>query len=155
MTENRSVPTNVMPGNLAYASVEEAVEWLRRAFGFSEHFRYGDPAHSSGAQMHLGDAWIMISKSREGWKSPAEAGAGTQSLTIFLEDVQGIYQRAEAAGAKILEEPRETEYGEFQWAALDFAGQHWLFAGQAINKRPEGLGERKQPRALRVLARER
>lgn len=140
MIENRSAPPKTMLAHVVYENVGEAVAWLTKAFGFREHYRYGDPAAPNGAQMYLGNAWIMVREARKGSSSPAAAGVMTQSLTIFLEDVEGVYQRAKAAGAKIVEEPHETEYGEFQCAALDFAGHHWLFARHAKDKGPAEWG---------------
>ena len=75
-----------------------------------------------------------------GGASPAELGYGTQSLTVFVEDVEGHYARAKAAGATILETPHETEYGEFQYAALDLDGHHWVFSRHARDVGPEEWG---------------
>lgn len=63
--------------------------------------------------MWAGKAAIQVRQARAGQKSPAELGYGTQALTIFVDDVDAHYAHAKAAGAKILEEPHETEYGEF------------------------------------------
>src|SRR5262249_23985438 len=93
-----------------------------------------------GAQMHLGNAWIMLRTSREGSGAPAQTGISTQSLTVFVEDVQGHYERAKAAGAKIVEEPHETMYGELQYAALDLDGHHWLFSLHAGDVNPSAGG---------------
>jgi uncharacterized glyoxalase superfamily protein PhnB len=109
----------------------------QQAFGFCEHYR-GEPA--SGAQMRLGNAWIMVSGAREGQHSPARLGYGRQSLTVFVEDVDGHFQRAKAAGAKILEESHETKYGEYQFAAEDLDGHHWLFWRHARNVSPVQWG---------------
>src|SRR5260370_19183130 len=109
--------------------VNEAVAWLSKTCGFIEQYRYGDPAEPlSGAQMHLGDAWIMLHRARAGSTTPAQLGSGTQSLTVFVEDVESHFQRTKAAGAKILEDPHETVYGEFQYAAEDLDGHHCLFS---------------------------
>jgi len=35
---------------------------------------------------------------------------------------------AKKAGAKTVEEPHETVYGEFQYAAIDIEGHLWLFS---------------------------
>jgi uncharacterized glyoxalase superfamily protein PhnB len=141
MIENSSVPPKTMLAHIVYENVEEAVAWLTKAFGFREHYHYGDPGKPvSGAQMHLGNAWIMVNRAKAGWLSPAKAGAITQSLTIFVEDVEGLYRRAKTAGAKILEEPHETGYGEFQCAALDLAGHHWLFSRHAKDLTPDAWG---------------
>ena len=54
MISNRSVPTDILLPHVVYPNVAEASAWLTKTFGFSEHYRYGDPSDPSGAQMHLG-----------------------------------------------------------------------------------------------------
>ena len=54
-----------------------------------------------------------------------------------MDDVDEHYVGAKAAGAKILEEPHETEYGEYQYAAEDLDGHHWLFSRHAKDRSPE------------------
>lgn len=49
--------------------------------------------------MHLGNAWIMQNSPRQGRCSPAEPGAETQSLTVFISDVEAHYAHSKAAGA--------------------------------------------------------
>ena len=135
---NRSVPVDTVFPHLNYANLAEAIDWLSRTFGFQEHFRYGDSV--AGAQMHLGHAWIMVGSSRPGRTSPAELGGWTQMLTIFVDDVDGHYARAKAAGAKIVEELHETEYGERQYGVADLEGHRWLFARHACDMGPEEWG---------------
>jgi uncharacterized glyoxalase superfamily protein PhnB len=137
-TKNRSVPADVVVPHVVYRDLAEAIPWVERAFWFREHFRYG--GGPSGAQMFAGEAVIMVRQQRDGERTPREAGFGTQSLTIFVEDVDGHYARAKAAGAKILEEPHETEYGEYQYGAEDLDGHHWLFARHATDRTPEEWG---------------
>jgi uncharacterized glyoxalase superfamily protein PhnB len=104
MQKNRSLPTDTILPHVVYRDVAEAVAWLTKTFGFIEHYRYGDPAEPlSGAQMHLRSAWIMLHRARPGSSSPAQLGSATQSLTVFVEDVESHFQRTKAAGAKILE----------------------------------------------------
>jgi uncharacterized glyoxalase superfamily protein PhnB len=124
-----------------YRSVEEAIAWLSRVFGFTEHYRYGDPAGPvSGAQMFLGKACLMVTRIRAGGKSPAQLGYGTQSLTIFVDDVDEHFARAKAEGAKIVEELNETIYGEWQYGATDLEGHHWLFSRHLRDLSPEQWG---------------
>jgi uncharacterized glyoxalase superfamily protein PhnB len=137
---NRSVPVQTVLPHIVYDDVAEAIRWLASTFGFSEHFRYGDPADPGGAQIHLGDAWIMLRKSRPGSATPVNAGFETQSLTIFIEDVDSHYERTKLADARIVEDPHVTEYGERQYAVLDFAGHHWLFSRHARDVTPEEWG---------------
>jgi len=136
--QNRSVPTDTVLPHVVYQNLVEAMAWLTRAFGFREYYRYGDGP--SGGQMIAGKATIQVRQARPEQRSPAELGFGTQSLTIMVDDVDGHYARAKAAGAKILEEPHETVYGEYQYAAEDLDGHHWLFSRHARDVAPEDWG---------------
>lgn len=138
MNFNRSVPVDTVLPHVAYHDVEEAVAWLNRAFGFVEHYRHGDPV--SGAQVRAGNAFVMIKRVGAETSLPDQLGYGTQSLTIFIDDVEAHYKRAKAAGARIIEEPHETVYGEFQYAARDLAGHHWLFSRHAHDRNPAEWG---------------
>jgi len=90
--------------------------------------------------MHLGDAWIMLRSARPGNSIPAKLGYGTQSLAVFVEDVDAHFARAKAAGAKIVEELHETEYGERQYGVEDLDGHHWLFSRHARDVSPDEWG---------------
>lgn len=139
MITNRSVPTNILLAHLTYRDVAAAAGWLSRVFDFEENYRYGgDPP--SGVQMHLGDAWIMLHGRKDRSRSPAEVGVGTQSLTVFVEDVEAHFERAKKAGAQIVEELHETVYGELQYGAVDLDGHHWLFSRHAKDVAPEDWG---------------
>ncbi len=138
MLKNRSVPVDTILPHIVYPDVAAAIEWLSRVFGFREHYRYGEPA--AGAQLYVGNAWIMLRGERPGSSSPSRAGIATQSLTVFVEDVEAHCQRSIAAGAKIVEPLHETEYGELQYAAEDMAGHHWLFSRHARDVSPDVWG---------------
>ena len=135
---NRSVPADTLIAHLFYKNLAAAIEWLKDTFGFEEHFRYGEPV--AGAQLHLGEAWIMVGSARPGRTSPAEAGCMTQMLTIFVEGVDGHFARTKSAGAKIVEDLHETEYGERQYGVEDLEGHRWLFAWHARDVAPEEWG---------------
>ena len=137
---NRSVPTNTILPHVIYRKLPEAIAWLTSVFGFMEHYRYGDPSSPSGAQMRAGQAWIMVRDARGSERAPAELGYGTQSLTIFIDDVENHYAHTQAAGAKIVEKPHVTEYGEFQYAVLDLDGHHWVFSCHARDADPTSWG---------------
>jgi uncharacterized glyoxalase superfamily protein PhnB len=74
MLNNRSVPTNVVLPHVIYRNLSEAIAWLTHVFGFTEHFRYGDPASPAGAQMRAGQAWVMVRNARGEEHTPAELG---------------------------------------------------------------------------------
>jgi len=138
MISNRSVPPDTVLPHVMYRNLPEAIAWLTRTFGFTECYRYGNPL--SGAQMQIGAVWIMLKQAKPDEKSPSQLGYGTQSLTIFLEDVDAHFQKTKAAGAKLLEDLHETVYGELQYAAEDLDGHHWLFSRHARDVNPEEFG---------------
>jgi uncharacterized glyoxalase superfamily protein PhnB len=135
---NRSVPVDTVLPHVMYQDLPGALAWLTGTFGFTEYYHYGKPL--SGAQVYLGKAWIMLKAARPGTASPAQLGHGTQSLTVFVNDVDAHYQRAKAAGATIVEELHETCYGERQYGVVDLEGHHWLFSQHAHDLSPDEWG---------------
>jgi len=82
---NRSIPVSSVLPHLVYADVAAAIDWLSAAFGFTEHYRYGNPSEPQGAQMSLGGAWIMLERARG--ELPTDTAPRMQYLTIFVTDV--------------------------------------------------------------------
>jgi uncharacterized glyoxalase superfamily protein PhnB len=141
LTSNRSVPTSTLLPHIVYPNVAEAAAWLTKTFGFSEHYRYGEPGGPvDGAQMRTGNAWIMLQRARPGRSAPGQQGSATQSLTVFVEDVDAHFQRVKSAGARIIEDLQETVYGERQYGVEDLAGHSWLFSRHARDLSPDEWG---------------
>lgn len=135
------MPAETLLPHLVYGNIADALSWLNKAFGFVEDFRYGEPGGPvQGAQMHLGNAWIMLGSTRPGRASPAQVGLRTQSLTVFVDDVDVHFERAKSAGAKIVEELHETPYGERQYGVEDLEGHHWLFSKHVRDVSPAEWG---------------
>ena len=53
-----------------YQDLPAAIAWLGKAFGFVEHYHYGEPM--SGAQVWLGGAVVMLKQAGGGFS--VEAG---------------------------------------------------------------------------------
>jgi uncharacterized glyoxalase superfamily protein PhnB len=136
--KNRSVPADIVLPHLVYRNVPQACEWLARVFGFTEHFRYGDPV--SGVQMFLGEAYVMLHGPGQHSQSPATLGYGTQMITVFVADVDAHYRKTVEEGANVWEHLHETEYGERQYGVEDLDGHRWLFAQHARDVSPEEWG---------------
>ena len=92
--------------------------------------------------MHFGPVWIMLTSSRDDRSTPAELGAFTQMLTLFVEDVDSHYARVKASGAELFEDIHETMYGERQFGVEDLAGHRWLFSAHARDLSPDEWGAR-------------
>lgn len=62
-----------------------------------------------------------------GMKSPRQLEGINQCLYVTVEDTDAHCERARAAGAEILMEPREMEYGPRNYVARDVEGHLWSF----------------------------
>jgi len=135
---------------LYYEDVDRALRFLAEAFGLR---KYGVQMRRPDgkiyhAAMKLGDALIMMGRPASGYRNPKRLGQATQSLYIDVKDVDKHFQRAQKAGAIIIEEPTDTEYGHRRYRATDPEGHEWCFAqelGREKSKRKNPL-QRKMSR---------
>ena len=75
---NGSVPTDTVLPHIICKNVVDALAWMTRTFGFTEHYRYGEPV--SGAQMYLGSAYIMLKRDRSGNAGARPSNAVSYSI---------------------------------------------------------------------------
>ena len=122
---------------LYYADVDRAVKFLAKAFGLRKHGvqMRGPDGNVNHAAMKLGDALIMMGRPPSGYRNPKRLGQATQSLYINVRGVDKHCERARKAGAVILEEPTNTEYGHRRYGATDPEGHEWYFA--QVIRRPK------------------
>lgn len=62
-----------------------------------------------------------------GLKSPSEAGGVTQTLYIYVHNIDSYYEMVRDAGAEILIGLRDTDYGSREFGVKDPEGQVWYF----------------------------
>ncbi|MBD3943653.1 glyoxalase [Microbacterium sp. NEAU-LLC] len=128
MLANRSMPRGVIVPVLAYPDVEEAVERLGAAFGFTLRWRAG----THRAQLAVGDdSAIAIVRG-----TPA---TGSDHVMLRVGDVGALRERAHAAGfeASGIE---EFPYGERQFTCVDFSGRTWVFTESVADVDPREWG---------------
>jgi len=92
------------------------VDFLRRTFAAT-----GDIPADRPAVIQIGDSRIMISAA-----GPRPATAAF--LYVYVDDADASYQRAVAAGARSLEEPTDTPYGDRRAMVEDRWGNVWQIA---------------------------
>ena len=121
---------------LYYEDVDRALSFLAKAFGLRKHGvqMRGPDGKINHAAMKLGDAVIMMGRPGAGYRNPKRIGQTTQSLYVDVKGVDKHCQRAEKAGAVILEKPTDTAYGHRRYGARDPEGHEWYFA-QAIRSK--------------------
>jgi uncharacterized glyoxalase superfamily protein PhnB len=137
MKHNRSIPPVAVIPVLVYPDVRAAVDWLAAAFGFVERTRIGE---SHRAQMSIGTDGAMIVADVAGVRQPPMAGVVTHEIKVRVDDVDGRFDRARAAGAKVVEPPVDREYGERECTVEDLAGHRWQFSETLRDVAPEEYG---------------
>lgn len=110
--------------SLRYRDPRAAVRFLTDAFGFAEqgiHEKDGQVVH---AEMSFGDDVIGF----------GEMGAGDplfditpSCVYVAVDDIDAYYKRAVAAGAEIVMEPTDQDYGSRDFAVRDPEGNIWAF----------------------------
>jgi uncharacterized glyoxalase superfamily protein PhnB len=128
---------------LSYEDIGRALDWLSQAFGFRERTRMTNEDGKIGhAEMEIGESGvIMLGTPGPDYRSPrhhaetcVEAQRWSQvpyvidGLHVAIDDVDGHWQRARDAGAKILSDPRDEPYGERSYRVEDLEGHRWMFA---------------------------
>jgi len=133
-------PARIIP-YLAYQDAPAAIEFLCKAFGFTERFRYAMPDGRIGhAELALGDGAVIYLASvysEMGFASPQDLSGVHCQIHCQVEDVDAHYQRAHSAGATVVAEPEDQFYGDRMYRALDPEGHRWMFATHVRDVPPE------------------
>ena len=125
--------------SLAYEDVPGAVEWLSRAFGFRE--RSGARLSWAGGfrtWIELGDALINLATAGgHDHHSPRSVGRVSQSLKVYVDDVDEHFKQARTAGATIISEPEDGFWGGRIYRAADLEGHLWEFSQKGRDLAPK------------------
>jgi uncharacterized glyoxalase superfamily protein PhnB len=127
---------------LLYEDVAAALDWLSAAFGFQERLRFAaDDGTINHAEMITGPGGlIMLGDPGPDYRNPSNRGGATVLIHVEVADVDAHYQRAVAAGAVILREPADEDYGDRRYDAQDPEGHSWSFAQHLRDVAPTEWG---------------
>ncbi|MBQ1034242.1 VOC family protein [Micromonospora parva] len=110
---------------LRYPDPRAAIDWLGTAFGFQVHAVHEAPDGTvAHAELILDTGMIMLGGRTDAAPRPAD---DDWSVYVAVPDVDAHCARARAAGAEIIREPFDTDYGSRDYAARDLAGTVWSF----------------------------
>ncbi len=112
---------------LRYRDAHAAIAFLCDAFGFERNAVHDDDSGGvSHAQLTFGDGMVMLGSDR-GEGSELNATPGGSSIYCVLDDVDGHAEKARTAGAQIVREPEDQDYGGRGYTATDPEGNRWSF----------------------------
>lgn len=138
LKKNRSAPDSGVIPILYYPETRKPVEWLTTVLPFKERLRIGD--HRSQL-VHENGAIVIATPGAHADAAPCtlQSPAG-HVVMLRVTDIDQLFERAKAAGAKVLTEPADHMYGERQCSFLDPWGRPWTLTETVFDSDPAVWG---------------
>ncbi|MDP7019306.1 MAG: VOC family protein [Pirellulaceae bacterium] len=134
MADNAKTTAATVIPTMRYNDAAAAIAWLCEAFGFEKHLVVpGEDGTIVHAQLVFGNGMVMLGSARanefDNLQKPPSAlgGAVSQSPYIIVDDADKHYARAVAAGAEIVIEIKDEDYGGRDYSCRDPEGHVWNF----------------------------
>ena len=133
MTAPRPAGVPWLTPYMTVRDARSAIAFYEATFGFALR----DSVQDEGVIMHVEMTWqdqLIVMFAPEGAfgstaKTPKSAGAiAPQSFYLYVDDVDAVYTRALAAGAKSLSEPQDQFWGDRFAQIEDLDGYRWALA---------------------------
>jgi PhnB protein len=123
----------------------EAIDFYTKVFDATERARMPAPEGKIGhAELKIGDSVLMLSDEypEMGIRSPKAIGGTPVTISVYVEDVDAVYDRALKAGAKSLRPVEDEFYGDRQGQFEDPFGHRWSVATHVEDVSPEEMSRR-------------
>jgi PhnB protein len=138
---------NTITPYLVIRGAAQAIEYYKKVFGATELFRMNGPDGKVGhAELKIGNSHVMLADENPsmgpGHTSAATIGASPVSLYVYLPDVDRVFERATAEGAKILKPVEDQFYGDRSGFFQDPFGHLWGIATHIEDVAPKDMEER-------------
>jgi PhnB protein len=146
MRNARPVGFHSITPHLAVRGADAAIAFYRNAFGADELYRNAsaDGAVVIHAELLLGDARFFVNDElpEQGVRSPLTVGGASVTLHLYVEDVDALFARATAAGARVMLAPADRFWGDRYGILEDPFGHRWSIATMLEDLPPEEIQRR-------------
>ena len=122
-----------------------AIEFYGKVLGATERMRLPGPDGTIGhAELQLGDSLIMVADEAPqlGLRGPRAIGGTPVTISVYVEDVDGVVERAAQAGARVLRPVEDQFYGDRSGQFEDPFGHRWSVATHVEDISPEEMNRR-------------
>jgi len=147
------MPSNVRPIPEGYHSISpaltckdaaRAIDFYKQAFGATEINRMPGPGGAiMHAELRIGDSVIFLSDEWPGMSAAPTPGAlQSSSLFLYTDDVDAVFNRAVAAGAKVDMAVSDMFWGDRYGKVTDPFGHHWGVATHIEDVAPNEVARR-------------
>jgi PhnB protein len=126
----------------------EAIEWYKKAFGADEVAprALGPDGKIMHAELRIGNSIFMLNDAMGGGRSAKTIGGSPIGLWLYVEDCDGLYNRAVAAGASVLPAPMgplaDQFWGDRLGTVNDPFGYSWTIATRKEDLTPDEIHQR-------------
>jgi len=155
--KTKAVPegVNTITAHLSVSGAAEAIEFYQRAFGAQLIFLLKMPdGKVMHATMKLGDSRFQLADESSGVNrpSPQKLGGSPIVLHICVENVDELWSRAVAAGAKVTMPLANQFWGARFGQVLDPFGFTWALFSHIEDVSPEELKRRSDAAVAKMAA---
>ena len=132
--------------HLSVRGAARAIEFYKRAFGAKEQMRMPGPDGKSvmHAELKIGDSIVFLNDEVPGMgcRSPQSLGGTSGALHLYVEDVDGAFNRAVAAGAQVRMPVSDMFWGDRYGKIIDPFGHEWGIGTHKEDLTPEEIRKR-------------
>lgn len=131
---------------LPYRDAPTALRWLERAYGLTTTAEWPDDEGGiQHAEMRRGDAVFTVFTDRAGYDRARPHGESVGFGLVFAlgspAEVDDIFRTAVEAGAAVVFEPADTDWGNYRCRVRDLEGYEWTFGTYKPGEPQEWAGD--------------
>ena len=120
--------TQSIYASIRYREAMAAIDFLERAFGFERgDVHQGEDGAVHHAELRFAGEWIMLGSTSTGSDGRLDLPSGPTWIYVVVDDPDAHYERAVAAGAEIVRDLKDEDYGSRGYTARDPEGNVWSF----------------------------
>ena len=130
---------------LAIDGAGAAIDFYREVFGATERVRMPAPGGKIGhAELEIGDSLIMLADEdvERDIRGPKAVGGTPVTMSVYVEDVDDVFERALNAGATALSPVEDQFYGDRSGQFEDPFGHRWNVATHVEDVSPDEMARR-------------
>lgn len=130
---------------LCIDGASDAIEFYGKVLGATERMRMPAPGGKVGhAELQIGDSLIMLSDEfpEMGVRNPKSIGGTPVTISVYVENVDQVFDAAVQAGANALRPVEDQFYGDRSGQFEDPFGHRWSVATHVEDVPPEEMEER-------------
>lgn len=125
----------------------QSIEWYKKAFGAEEKNRFAGPdGKIMHAELRIGNSHFMVNDAMMGGKGPKGYGGSPASFWIYVPDADAVFNKAIAAGGKVLDGPmghmQDQFWGDRCGTLTDPEGYKWTVATRKEDLAQEEMKKR-------------